>query len=332
MDTYRALVIGCGKIGATFEIDSGLFKPASHAAAIKANARMELVGLVDPDAAALARATEHYQVPGFADAKTAIEQTHPDVVVISTPPSTHEEYLSLATQAKARAVICEKPVSDSLESAERMIVATKAADTIVLINHQRRFFSRFVALREKIAAGGLGRIQQISTHYSNGLTNNGTHTIDAVQFLLDDHAVWAIGKENSLNTTAPFGTNIDGMLGFSRGAVMTLQSLDNAEFGAHDFVIIGTKGAVVIRQYGFSFEEVAVKEGVTFSGVKELNWGSAAQHVEPHSMLVGTYAHLVACLDGLESPRSTLEDGRMVMQTLEALIKSAKAGGMSVTI
>ena len=296
-----------------------MVKPASHAAAVAANSRLALVCLVDPDAAALQRATDYYKVPGFPDAKAAIEATHPDVIVSSTPPNTHEAFLSLALESGVRAVVCEKPVSDSLESAERMIAAQKAANSIVLVNHQRRFFPLFKKLRERIAQGELGRIQQVSTYYSNGLTNNGTHTIDAVQFLLDDEAVWAVGAENSLNKTAPFGTNIDGILGFSKGAVVTLQSLDNAEFGAHDFVVIGTKGAVTIRQYGFRFEEVAVKDG-------------ARPVVESRSMLTGTYDHLVACLDGTETPTSTLVDGLKVMKALEALAASAAQGGSVVRI
>lgn len=332
METYRALVLGCGKIGATFEVDSGLVKPASHAAAIAANSRLTLVGLVDPDAKALQRATDYYKVPGFADANVAIEETRPDIVVISTPPNTHEAFLSLALKAGVRAVVCEKPVSDSLESAERMIAAQRATNSIVLVNHQRRFFPLFNKLRERITQGELGRIQQVSTYYSNGLTNNGTHTIDAVQFLLGDTAAWAVGVENPLNPTAPFGTNVDGMLGFSKGAVVTLQSLDNSEFGAHDFVIVGTKGAVTIRQYGFRFEEVAARDGVTFAGVKELDWGSATITSEPRSMLAGTYEHLVACLDGKDTPQSTLEDGIAVMKALEALAASAAHGGSMVRI
>jgi predicted dehydrogenase len=332
MKRYRAVVVGCGKVGATFEMDSGLVKPASHAAAFAANPRTELVGLVEPDEAALTRATAYYRVPGYADVGKALVELAPDIVVIATPPQTHEELLTLALEHNVRAVVCEKPVSDSLEGAERMIKQAKAAGSLVVVNHQRRFFPLFKEIRERIAAGEFGRIQQGSCYYSNGLQNNGTHTIDALCFLLGDIPAWAVGIENTLNKTAPFGSNIDGMVGFGKGAVVTLQSLDNAEFGAHDFVLLGTKGAVTIRQYGFRTEVVEAREGVTFAGMRELDWDMSSKKVERRSMLVGTVEHLIECLDGTAKPQSTLEDGYKVMQTLSALEKSASQGGVRVTI
>lgn len=329
---YTAVVLGCGKVGATFEMDSGLIKPASHAAALVASPRTELVALVDADPTALKRAGDYYKVETYTDARACLEKLKPDIVVIATPPSTHEAMFSIALEFKVPAIICEKPVSDSLESAERMIVRARESQTIVVVNHQRRFFPLFREVREKIASGELGRVQQISAYYSNGLLNNGTHTVDAVQFLLDDSVVWALGMENQLNKTAPFGVNIDGMLGFKKGAVATLQSLDNSEYGAHDFVIYGTKGALTIRQYGFRLESLEVKDGVTFAGMKELDWGNARITTDRRSQLEGTIAHSIECLDGGATSQSTLEDGYHTMQALDALSKSAVEEGRRIII
>ena len=138
--------------------------------------------------------------------------------------------------------------------------------------------------------------------------------------------------ENKLNKTAPFGANIDGMLGFKKGTVVTLQSLDNNEYGAHDFVIYGTKGAITIRQYGFRFESLEVKDGVTFAGVKELDWGSASITTDRRSQLEGTIAHLVECLDGKATSQSMLKDGHHTMQALNALVQSATEGGRRIII
>lgn len=329
---YTAVVLGCGKVGATFEMDSGLIKPASHAAAFVANPRTELIALVDADSVALKRAGDYYKVATYTDARACLEKLKPDIVVIATPPSTHEEYLLLALELNIPAVICEKPVSDSLESAERMRAQATETKSIIVVNHQRRFFPLFREAREKIRSGALGRIQQVTAYYSNGLLNNGGHTVDALNFLLDDTAVWAMGVENKLNTAAPFGANIDGLVGFSNGTVVALQSLDNDSYGAHDFQIFGTQGALVIRQYGFRFEWLLPKDGVTFAGVKELDWENATTTVERRSQLQGTTAHVVECLDGKTQSESTLEDGYRTMQVLDALVQSAAEGGKRVII
>lgn len=329
---YTAVVIGCGKVGATFEMDSGLPKPASHAAAFVANPRTKLVGLVDPDAAQLKRAGDYYNVPTYADPDAALAELTPDIVVVATPPPTHEELLMLALKHGARAIICEKPVSGTLEAAQRMIVMAQKANAIVVLNHQRRFFPLFRDARERIAAGELGRIQQVSVYYGNGLLNNATHSIDAVQFLLNDTAAWAIGVENTFNTAAPFGNNIDGMLGLTKGTMVALQSLDNDSWGIHDLVVMGTKGALVVGQYGMSFTWVPVKEGVTFAGVRELDWKRGTTTMDKRSMMAGTTAHVVERLDGSVEAESTLKDGYHTMQALDALVRSAASGGKKITI
>lgn len=329
---YTAVVLGCGKVGATFEMDSGLIKPASHAAALVANPRTELIALVDADPAALKRAGDYYKVATYTDARACLEKLKPDIVVIATPPATHEEVFLLALELNIPAIVCEKPVSDNLESAERMMARAKGTKSIIVVNHQRRFFPLFREARDKIRAGALGRIQQASVYYSNGLLNNGTHTIDTLQFLLDDIPAWAIGVENSLNTTAPFGTNIDGMLGFKKGTIVTLQSLDNSGYGAHDFVMYGTTGGMTVRQYGFHLELLEVKDGVTFEGMKELDWEGAQKKIERRSQLQGTAAHVVECLDGKTQSESTLEDGYRTMQALDALVQSAAEEGKRIII
>lgn len=328
---YKGVVIGCGKVGATFEMDSGLIKPASHAAALAANSMTELVGLVDPDEGALKRATDYYGAQGFKDAREAIAECRPDIVTVSTPPGTHEEYVLLCLELGVPLIVCEKPVADTLEQAQRMIAAAKGSASVVIVNHQRRFFGLYKEARERIASGELGRIQQVSAYYSNGFFNNGTHAIDAIRFLLDDDAAWAIGVENPLNATAPFGTNIDALVGFAKGAVAAVQSFDNAAYSPHEIRIMGEKGALLIPHHGFVFEYVPVREGVTFAGMKELDWEGSEVKTERRSMLEGTIAHAVECLRGA-MPQSTLEDGYKTMQALEAVARSAKEGGTKILI
>ena len=330
---YRGVVIGCGKVGATFEMHSGIPKPASHAAALKASPRTELVALVDPDPAALKVAGDYYTVSTFADAHECLEKLRPDIVVIATPPGTHEEMLSLALELKTSAIICEKPVSDTLEAAQRMIALAKNSDSIIIVNHQRRFLPLFRAAREKIAAGALGDIQQITAYYANGLLNNGTHIADALQFLLDDKAAWASGIHNAQNMAAPFGgKNVDGMVGFQKGAVAALQSFDSGSFGIHEIRIVGKKGALFIGQNGLRFEWVPVRDGVTFAGVRELDWKAAEAQCDDRSMLACTLAHLVDCLDGKATPESTLDGGYHTMQILDGLLQSAIGDGKKILI
>lgn len=330
---YRGVVIGCGNVGATFEFTTAQPKPASHAAALAAHPEVALVALVDADTAQREQAGTYYKVPTYADPRACLEELHPDIVVISTPPQTHEALLSLALELKTPAVICEKPVSDTLDAAGRMIALAKASDSLVILNHQRRFFPLFREARKRIADGELGTIQQISTYYANGLLNNATHLVDAMQFLIGDTALWAIGAQNEKNTVAPFdGVNVDGLVGFKKGTVATVQSLDVSAYGIHELRIFGSKGALTISQFGLRFDWVNAKDGVTFAGVQELDWKNEKTQLDKRSQLQGTVAHVVNCLDGKATPESTLEDGYHTMQVLDALLRSASENGKRITI
>jgi len=332
-DTYKAVVIGCGRIGAMNDADSGLPKPASHAAAFVGNARTELVALVDSDSAQLKRAAEYYRVATYADARECLQALHPDIVVLATMPNVHEELLALCFEFHVPAVICEKPMSDTVESAQRMLMTAEKSSSVVIINYQRRFFPLFKEARKKIAAGILGEIQQVTAQYTNGILNNGGHMVDALRFLLNDEALWVVGVENKKNTAAPFGANIDGLIGFANGTVATLQSLDNNAYSILEIRIFGTKGALNISQSGFRFDWAPAKDSVTFMGVKELDWWECPEtQFERRSMVEATTAHVVDCLDKKVAPQSTAEDGYRTMQILESLSRSAAEGGKKITI
>lgn len=329
---YTAVVIGCGQVGATYEITTQLPKPASHAAALIASPRTELIALVDADTARLKQAGEYYHVPMFADSKECLEKRHPDIVVIATPPDTHEELLALALSMKARAVLCEKPMADTLESAKRMITLAQDADATVVLNYQRRFFPLFRAARERIAKGELGDIQQATIYYANGLSNNASHLLNALEFLIDDTVAWASGVQNEKNTVAPFGSNIDGLCRFSRGTIAAVQTFDNNSYGIHDLILFGTKGALKITQFGYSFEWVRVRDGVTFGGMRELDWKGAECAFDKRSMVQDVLGHVVSCVDGAHPPQSTLADGYRTMQILDALTQSANEQGKRMYI
>lgn len=329
---YRTVVIGCGNIGASNEMDSGLMKPASHAAAFASNPRTTLAGVVDENAAARSRAAAYYTVPAYKDAGAALAELAPDVVVIATPPSSHEALLEAALRSGARAVVCEKPVSDSLESAERMAALAARSPQPVIVNHQRRFMPLFANIRDIVARGELGRVQQVSAYYTNGLFNNGSHSVDSISFLLGESPSWAMGATNDRNKTALFGPNVDGMLGFASGAVATLQSLDASAYGAHEFVLYGTKGAMTIRKWGYEAQIVPVKDGVTFSGVPELDWTGAVTTQDRRSMLADMVEHVADVLDGKTRPQSTLADGVDTMRALDALVRSAAQGSVRIPI
>ena len=93
-------------------------------------------------------------------AYTSIEAMLPevDVVDICTPTALHLEQTLLAAQA-GKHVVCEKPFAQSVEDAQRMIDACKAAGVKLLLAHVLRFFPAYAEARARVMSGEIGAIK-----------------------------------------------------------------------------------------------------------------------------------------------------------------------------
>ncbi len=322
---YTAVVIGCGRIGASFEYDPGRPKPASHAAAFKHNKRTILLAVVDTDEKLARAAADYYRVPYYTDAEACLAEVRPDIVAIATPPSTHEALVKLAIKQGVKGIVCEKPLAQSDRSGAAIRAAVEKSRVALVVNHQRRFFPLFKKVQKDIAAGKFGRVQQVTCYYNNGLYNNGTHTVDALRFLLGSECVWAVGHENVVNSTAPVGdANIDGLLGFMNGTVATLQSFDGRTIGIHDFHLLCDTGEVVISKYGYHVEYRPVRTSAEFKGVREFSSSGRATE-DVRSMVADAVDHVVTRIDGTGTTESSATDALATMRVLQALAQSARS-------
>jgi predicted dehydrogenase len=89
------------------------------------------------------------QVPTFSDFDAMVAQTRPEVIVIATPPDSHEDYCVRSLRADAH-VFCEKPFVSSLDAADRVIAAGAAAGRQVAVNHEFREMPIFRAVHTEL--------------------------------------------------------------------------------------------------------------------------------------------------------------------------------------
>src|ERR1700730_10602605 len=97
-ETYKACLIGCGRMGTTIDDevrdrpDSFLWLPYSHAAACTAAECLALVGVAAGLAAKVEAAQARYHVPrGYSDYREMIVTEQPDLLCIATRPASHAE-------------------------------------------------------------------------------------------------------------------------------------------------------------------------------------------------------------------------------------------------
>ena len=132
----RVLVVGCGNMG------------ASHAFAYQLLDGFEICGIVSTGKS---KEVLNEKLGGgynlFNDYETALKETKPDAVCISTYPDTHEEFAILALQNGAH-VFIEKPLAATVEGAKNVVAAAKAAGKQVVVGYILRHhpsWERFVA-------------------------------------------------------------------------------------------------------------------------------------------------------------------------------------------
>lgn len=98
-----------------------------------------------------------------------------DAVIISTPNKFHETVATNALEAGLD-VLLEKPLADSVESAERIVEAAERTERICMVGFHHRFRSHCRVLGEYIDEGYLGEISHVKATFvrRRGIPGRGT--------------------------------------------------------------------------------------------------------------------------------------------------------------
>ncbi|MBI1725708.1 MAG: Gfo/Idh/MocA family oxidoreductase [Candidatus Rokubacteria bacterium] len=122
----------------------------------------------DAKPAGLARAAE--LVPAVA-ACADLERFWPelDAVSVCTPDATHAEYVVAALE-RGLHVLCEKPLTDSLDGLRKVLAAEARAGRTLAVLHQMRFVLLHRAIKQAVGAGRLGALSYLEGYYVHDLT------------------------------------------------------------------------------------------------------------------------------------------------------------------
>ncbi|WP_338876259.1 Gfo/Idh/MocA family oxidoreductase [Spirosoma sp. SC4-14] len=122
-NSLRVLVVGCGNMG------------ASHATAYKNLDGFEICGIVSTgNSKVILNQRLGGGYPLFDNYATALAETKPDAVCISTYPDTHESFAIQAFEQGCH-VFIEKPVADTVEGAKRVMAAAQKAGKKLVVGY-----------------------------------------------------------------------------------------------------------------------------------------------------------------------------------------------------
>ena len=163
-DVYKVGIIGCSPmaIGAAPRgVVNGRPDAAySHADGYADDIRTELVAVCDLDPAALDRFTSFWGegTKRYTNSDEMLEKEQLDLVSIVTPDNRHHRIFAAAADSGVKGILCEKPIATSLEDADVIIQAARRTGVKTLINHSRRFDTRWRRPQVELAAGAIGKV------------------------------------------------------------------------------------------------------------------------------------------------------------------------------
>ena len=243
MKTYKAAVVGCGRMGGFIDNEvigaPGFYPPYSHGGGFYESERTDLVACSDFREDLMDAFGEKYGVPSarqYTDFREMVARQNPDIVSVATHVERHAEVVIGLAEAGVKAIYCEKGLAASLGEANAMAEACNRSGAILNMGAQRRYHPGFRKMKEIIDSGELGPVQNLVMTYSAGLFDHGCHVVDLLTYLIGDpHAVWVQGhapasdaiREGDVYSDDPGG---DGVMLFDNGVTAYLLHTNRYEY------------------------------------------------------------------------------------------------------
>ncbi len=234
-DKLRLALFGSGRIGHV------------HARSIAENPDVELAVVADPfldGAQALAASAGARAVQ---DPEEAFAEPGLDGVVIASPTPTHVDLMSRAA-AKGLAVLCEKPIDLDITTVRECRDSVLAHGVPIMLGFNRRFDPAFAAIQQQVAAGAIGRLEQLIVisrdpepaprgyiEASGGIFRDMTiHDLDIARFFVPDIVeVTAVGANVFSDDIAELNDfdSATVTLRGSNGEIVTIMNSRHCTFG-----------------------------------------------------------------------------------------------------
>ncbi len=221
-------LIGAGAIGAV------------RASALAKSKDLELVAIHDLSKERARAAAPNARL--FDTAEALVDAPDIDAVIISTPPSFHED-LTIRALGAGKHVLTEKPMAASVAACRRMIEAAERANRVLTVGFNHRYFKAVKMVRDAVQSGALGRLSHVRAYAGHAglaefkapwmydrdvmgggaLMDNGTHVLDLVRYVMGDFGE-VFGYESSAVWQLKAEDNALALFRASSGAIGSLQA------------------------------------------------------------------------------------------------------------
>ncbi len=334
---YRAAVIGCGRIGSLLENDSLREKPCTHAGMYHAHPRVILSAGCDINPKRRQQFKKQWNVDAVFPNDTALYATMiPDIVSIAAWQDKHAALARRAAHAGVKVIILEKPITVSLKSAASLIRYCKQKGVYLIVNHERRFDTRYYAVRELLTSGRLGVVQTIYASVlgpphgrgtvpieKSTLMHDGTHCIDVLRMLF--------GQPYSVHARHYRRDTYHAFLSFQHNVEAVIEAGGERDYFLFEMRIECRKGVIVV---GNTTAEVYESQPSRhYDGFYELRKTMFPKYKRQPTSFVNEIRMVVDFLDGKRTKLpSTGNDGYAALKIIYAIDTSARSHGKLIRL
>lgn len=350
MNKLRIALAGVGVIG------------RRHLELLQANPRATVSALVDPAPGSVAMAVG-LGVPHFNSLDAMLRQDKPHGVILATPNHCHAPGAMQCLQHGVPALI-EKPLADTLQSAQALADAVAAGKVPMLVGHHRRHGAILRRARDAIACGRLGRVVTVmgsaqfykpDSYFEQGpwrklpgggpILINLIHELDSLRYLCGEietvhavasHAVRGFAVEDTAVMTLRFASGALGTFTLSDVAAAPFSweqtSGENKAYARYPqencYVVAGTLGTLAVPTLR-NWRQVRPDDGSAPAG--EPGWMTplieetlTVANLDP---LVAQLEHFCDVIEGAAAPIITVKDALQSLRAVEAVRRSIDTGG-----
>jgi len=127
---------------------------------------LEFVGLCDINPGRLEYAAKYMGVdcPRFENFEAMINQTKPDLVIVTTKDSTHHEYIIKGLDMGCD-VLTEKPLTTDEDKCQAILDAERRSKNKIIVGFNYRWGPYLTKIKELLQEGAIGKITSVDFHW-----------------------------------------------------------------------------------------------------------------------------------------------------------------------
>jgi predicted dehydrogenase len=206
------------------------------------------------------------------DYRAAIDDPNVSIVLVLTYPDTHAE-IAIAAMRAGKDVLCEKPLTRTLDEARAMVAAAKETGRVLKCGFNHRHHPAVLEAHARVARGDIGKPIFGRGRYGIGgrigierewrsdpkivsggqLMEQGIHLVDLFRWFFGDPARVTGFTSTTRWPIAPLEDNGFALMQMPTGAICSVHSSLTQWTNLFELEVFGEKGAVTVEGLGASY-------------------------------------------------------------------------------